>query len=530
MAASRSRKGSFWEIRLQRRLVYKDKEFTSPNKIYHFINCTNKVPKTGKSKRKRVYNLQWPESDIGRIEQVFSDMLEPIQKFIEEAEMMYESVLIYCNNGQNRSLVIMVCYIMNRFRWSFKKTLAFLSSKRPSLIIRHNYFQALQDAANSFSRSIVLSNNWQNDFQSPIEYREEEVLLTNTYFNSQKMRVETEFACMISRQLKNRSYEKKTKRSVQWADRLRKEKVKVKAKSTQKTGKSNPMKGKTIKPVDNLKTKCRLNNIKTELDDSYEDTYAKRIAEKNKFQLSSSSEFYQKNMREIQMKILNNQVQEKSGRNAINNSFSKSTNIQEDLSNVDKNETNESKSGVFKILKDGVKGNRRPKQFKDSFLKDFKFLKVNRAENPETEPEIDKTTYRSSKPSKTNRYEDSNVINRNLDQLMKEKKFKTRALKFDMSKIEAEQAVKKNDSVNNPKSLTNISKFENMQFDSKTDNNYIKTKIIMKHLLEQKNPSFNTSIEPDKQKPLLKSNKNSEVFFDKNGEASKRPSSAPNKG
>lgn len=463
---------------------------------------------------------------------VFTDDIAEIEKFIEEAEDMFESVLIYCNNGQNRALVVAVCYLMRRFRWGFKKTLEYLQSKRVELIIKQNFFKALQHIAEEYSKMIFTSTNWQQDFQSLRAHRDEEMLITNTYINSQKIKVETDAACILSRQLKNRSYDKKVKKTVQWADRIKKDKIK--AKSTQKTSKSNSsMKSKIMKPIDNLKTKCRLNNIKTELDDSYEELYIKKYGERKKFQLSSSSEFYQKNIRQIQMKILANQNYEKSGKNTINNSFSKSTNIQEDLSNVEKNETNESKPGVFKLLKEGGIGNRRPKQFKDSFLKDFKFLKAAKADNPETEPDINKTTNRSTNQCKSNRFADTtacNLFNKNLDQIIKDKSLKTRALRFDMSKFDEGKPSNKNESVNHPKSLINFSKFDNIQFDSKTDNNYVKTQIVMKKLLDQKNPSFNTSIDPDKQVPILKSNKNSGVFYDKNEEGHKRPSSAPNKG
>lgn len=498
------------------------------NKIYHFINCTNRVQKVGKARRKRIVNLQWPEHDTGRIGTIFADVIGPIEKFIEEAEEAFESVLIYCNNGQNRSLVVMICYLMKRFSWSFKKTLGFLDSKNSSLLIKNTYFVPLQSAALEYCRGNAVSNSWYGDFQSPSEYREEEILLTNTFLNSQKMRAETELACMLSRQLKNRSCEKKVRKTVQWADRVKRDRVK--AKSTQKTGKSNSaMKGKTIKPAKSLKSKVRANNVKTEYEESYDDGTSKKCGERKKFQLSNSTEFYQKNIKQLHMRLLGAQTNEKSGKNTTNNSYSKSTNAHEDLSNVEKGEAAENKPNGHKILKDGA-SHKKPKQFKESFLKDLKFLKVQRADDQGTEPETDKATQRSTKHAKPNKADNKrNGLSSNLDTIMRDKKLKARALKFDTNKFEAEKPSGKNESAVNLNSLANLSKPESLQFDSKTDNHYVKTYTIMKKFLEQKNPSFNTSIEPDKQKPALKSNKNSELF-NKNDDKHKRPSSAPSKG
>lgn len=444
--------------------------------------------------------------------------------------MCYESVLIYCNNGQNRSLAVIVCYLMRRFRWNLKKTLGYLESKRNDLEIKQNYFKCLQSIADEFVRSVPTSSSWDN-FQSPREYREEEILLTNTHLNAQKARFERDLSSIIGNQPKHRSFERKVKKTVKWADKLKREKVK--AKSTQKSNKINTsIKSKTIKLANNLKSKCRFNNVKTEFDDSYDEPYIKKCIDKKKFQLSNSSEFYQKSMKQIQMKILGNHNNEKNTKNIFNNSFSKSTNAQEDSANLEKNETSEGKLAMFKMIKEGTIANKKNKQLKDSFFKDMKFLKVNKRENVESETEIDKCTQRSINQCKSNRVTDNNsgnLFNKNLDQVMREKMFKARALRFDLGRFEEGRTSHKSESVN-PKTAINLSKAENLQFDSKTDNNYVKTQNVMKRLLEQKNPSFNISIDPDKQSQVLKSNKNSDIFYNKNDDGHKRPSSAPNKG
>ena len=114
------------------------------NQIRYFINCTNKPMRLGKSKRKRVYDMNWPENDVARIKTIFAHTIVEIEQFIQQAEQCYESVLIYCNNGQNRSLAVLVCFLMRRFRWDLKKTLGYLEAKRNDLAIKQNYFKCLQ--------------------------------------------------------------------------------------------------------------------------------------------------------------------------------------------------------------------------------------------------------------------------------------------------------------------------------------------------------------------------------------------------
>ena len=139
-----------------------------------------------------------------------------IEKFIDQAESNGETVLVFCSNGQNRSLSIVVLYLMRRFRWSFYKTLQFLDSKRPNLEIKKNYFKYLKDVAETYELNVTCSKSW-NKLCSLKHVYDEEVLITNTYLNSFKETEEPPF-------------EKRTGRTREkilvWADQLQQKRQK----------------------------------------------------------------------------------------------------------------------------------------------------------------------------------------------------------------------------------------------------------------------------------------------------------------
>lgn len=68
-------------------------------------------------------------------------MLEKVIKITEEKQ---QSVLVVCNNGQNRSLCLVICYLMKHFKWSLFKTLAFMDYKQSDLEIDTKVYKHLQ--------------------------------------------------------------------------------------------------------------------------------------------------------------------------------------------------------------------------------------------------------------------------------------------------------------------------------------------------------------------------------------------------
>ncbi|OLQ04809.1 Dual specificity protein phosphatase 1B [Symbiodinium microadriaticum] len=125
----------------------------------------------------RQYRACWPLASDVVANETFS--------FVEQALEAAESVLIHSVRGQSRSCCVMACYMMKKYAWGLRKTMEFLSSRRPDLELKPSFLQQLL----SFERRLVsqskqsFSSDWSDCNLSSWEC--EELLLRNTYINSQ---------------------------------------------------------------------------------------------------------------------------------------------------------------------------------------------------------------------------------------------------------------------------------------------------------------------------------------------------------
>lgn len=111
--------------------------------------------------------------------------MPPVEQFMDKAEARGESVLVFCSNGQNRALCVVVALLMKRFCWSFYKTLEYLDYKRANLEIHKVYFSNLKAASERFERGHPVSTRWDGPMCSEERFRDEEMILVNTYKNAQ---------------------------------------------------------------------------------------------------------------------------------------------------------------------------------------------------------------------------------------------------------------------------------------------------------------------------------------------------------
>jgi len=56
-------------------------------------------------------------------------------------------MLVYCEDGQNRSISLIIGYLMVRFKWSFYKCLEFVDNKIPNMEIKKKTFLQLKKIA-----------------------------------------------------------------------------------------------------------------------------------------------------------------------------------------------------------------------------------------------------------------------------------------------------------------------------------------------------------------------------------------------
>lgn len=106
-------------------------------------------------------------------------------RFVEMALAGAESVLIHSVRGQSRSCCVLSAYMMKKYSWGLRKTMEFLSFRRPDMNLKPAFLQQLS----GYERRLMaqskypLSLDWSDADFSRLEC--EDLLLRNTYINSQ---------------------------------------------------------------------------------------------------------------------------------------------------------------------------------------------------------------------------------------------------------------------------------------------------------------------------------------------------------
>lgn len=308
--------------------------------ITHFVNCTNKTMRLDDTDSNDVLSLKWLKNDVEKVREIFDDLLGKVKKFIDKANDQYESVLVFCISGQTRSLCLVVCYLISRFRWSLLKTLEYLDYLRPYLEIDGEYFQELHEVAEQYEEQNELSYTWENDYKSPEEHREEEIIISNTFLNSKKnplgpLRIATFLRKKEVCRIRNKKY-------VIWADKIKKAK---RAKSERLSAKGVPFKGNRLCNEEfRLKIKKLLKDrqLRTEMDESMNLNEHSFI----KLKRNKKQDIYN-----FFSKMPRNKGKRLGKKNNKSNSISKSTNAQDDISNVEEEKSDKLKKIQEKALK-----------------------------------------------------------------------------------------------------------------------------------------------------------------------------------
>lgn len=70
--------------------------------------------------------------------------VDRIMKFMDEALVNYESVLIHSLRGCDRSPFLTIVYLMKRYRWSVQKAIDFYKSRRSVLNLKNHFHYMLR--------------------------------------------------------------------------------------------------------------------------------------------------------------------------------------------------------------------------------------------------------------------------------------------------------------------------------------------------------------------------------------------------
>eukprot|EP00434_Breviolum_minutum_P016643 symbB.v1.2.014672.t1/scaffold1075.1/size141427/8 len=92
-------------------------------------------------------------------------------RFIEEALNAAESVLIHSSRGQSRSCCILGAYMMRKYNWGLRKTMEFISFRRPDMNLKSSFMQQLSALERRLADKSkqTLSNDWTDANFSSLE-------------------------------------------------------------------------------------------------------------------------------------------------------------------------------------------------------------------------------------------------------------------------------------------------------------------------------------------------------------------------
>lgn len=167
-------------------LAAQDLEFVVANKVTRVINCCGRqVPNHWEPIGVIYLTYYWVDADNQIILDQRDVVPNEVFRFIEEALEGAESVLVHSVRGQSRSCCLLSAYLMKKYSWGLRKTMEFLSSRRPDLNLKPAFLQQLSGYERRLmsQSKVPFSLDWNEGDFSRLEC--EELLLRNTYINSQ---------------------------------------------------------------------------------------------------------------------------------------------------------------------------------------------------------------------------------------------------------------------------------------------------------------------------------------------------------
>ncbi|CDW80771.1 UNKNOWN [Stylonychia lemnae] len=165
-----------------------DLEFVVANKVTRVVNTAGmQLPNHWEPIGVLYLTLNWQDDEKQTLFDSQEKIPDEIYKFMEEAIDNQESVLVQSVKAQNRACFVIAAFIMRRYRWSLLKTLEFLNSRRPDLEMRPSFLSQLSQYENRlYQRGLgPKTQRWTELSDNNIHLENEELILRNTYLNSQ---------------------------------------------------------------------------------------------------------------------------------------------------------------------------------------------------------------------------------------------------------------------------------------------------------------------------------------------------------
>ena len=152
-------------------------------KITHFINATgNQIMNQWESVGITYLTLNWSENERQILFDGKDEIAERIVQFIDNSFIEGEGLLAHSFKGQNRVCIVVLIYLMKKYKWSLNKSMDYLKSKKNDVeIVPYFYMQLIK-----FEERLKKRGELNNDIPWPSTFLlndKEEALICNTYMN-----------------------------------------------------------------------------------------------------------------------------------------------------------------------------------------------------------------------------------------------------------------------------------------------------------------------------------------------------------
>ena len=181
-------------------------------KITHMINATgNQIMNQWESIGISYLTLNWSESPSQILFDSKDEIANRIVEFVDGSLLgKGEGLLAHSFKGQNRVCIVVLIYLMKKYKWSLNKSMQFLKSKKQDVDIPIYFFEQLKQFEMRLRTRGELTVDVPWEFEGLKD--PEEKLLRNTYLNGVKMENKND----NNNQMKVNS--NKSSRHIMWAD------------------------------------------------------------------------------------------------------------------------------------------------------------------------------------------------------------------------------------------------------------------------------------------------------------------------
>jgi len=189
-------------------------------KITHMINSAGpQILNAWENIGTKYLTLNWYESSSQNLFDPKDEIANRIVSFIDDSFKNGEGFLVHSVRSKNRACLVVLIYFIRKFRWSLKKALDFLRSKKPDIDIPSYFINQLSNYEIRLTKigEGPKSTSW-NDLGTGLvtDLDNEELLIRNTFLNGN---ISSSIDDILL--YKNFQIKKYTGRRIKWDDKNR---------------------------------------------------------------------------------------------------------------------------------------------------------------------------------------------------------------------------------------------------------------------------------------------------------------------